>query len=36
MYELFFQKLNEAVSLTEEEEATIKTYLTPKKLRKKQ
>ncbi|RYZ24641.1 MAG: Crp/Fnr family transcriptional regulator [Chitinophagaceae bacterium] len=36
MYELFFRKLNEAVSLTEEEEATIKTYLTPKKLRKKQ
>jgi len=36
MYELFFQKLNESVSFTEEEETIIKTYLTPKKLRKKQ
>jgi len=36
MYELFFQKLNEATSFTEEEEAIVKTYLTPKKLRKKQ
>src|ERR1044072_3502549 len=36
MYELFFQKLNEAVPLTQEEQEIIKTYLTPKKLRKKQ
>lgn len=36
MYELFFQKFNEKVSLTAEEEAYIKQYLTPKKLRKKQ
>jgi CRP-like cAMP-binding protein len=36
MYDLFFSKFNEKVSLTPEEEATIKTYLTPKKLRKKQ
>ena len=36
MYELFFQKFNEKVPLTQEEEAFIKQYLTPKKLRKKQ
>jgi CRP-like cAMP-binding protein len=36
MYQLFFQKFNERVPLTEEEEASIKTYLTPKKIRKKQ
>ena len=36
MYELFFQKFNEVISLTEEEQVLIKTYLTPKKLRKKQ
>jgi CRP-like cAMP-binding protein len=36
MYELFFQKFNEKVALTPEEQETIKTYLTPKKLRKKQ
>jgi CRP-like cAMP-binding protein len=36
MYELFFKKFNEIVSLTEEEENTIRNYLTPKKLRKKQ
>jgi CRP-like cAMP-binding protein len=36
MYELFFQKFNEKVPLTPEEEAFIKQYLTPKKLRKKQ
>ena len=36
MYELFFQKFNEKVPLTHEEEAFIKQYLTPKKLRKKQ
>jgi CRP-like cAMP-binding protein len=36
MYELFFQRFNEKVPLTAEEEAVIATYLTPKKLRKKQ
>ena len=36
MYELFFQKFNEKVPLTQDEEAFIKQYLTPKKLRKKQ
>lgn len=36
MYELFLQKFNEKVPLTQEEETLIKTYLTPKKLRKKQ
>ena len=36
MYELFFRKFNEKVALTTEEQETIKTYLTPKKLRKKQ
>ena len=36
MYELFFQKLNEKVGFTTEEQVIIKTYLTPKKLRKKQ
>ena len=36
MYEVFFQKFNEKVPLTGEEEAFIKQYLTPKKLRKKQ
>ena len=36
MYELFFQKFNEKVLLNEDEEAFVKQYLTPKKLRKKQ
>ncbi|WP_187264785.1 Crp/Fnr family transcriptional regulator [Pontibacter beigongshangensis] len=36
MYYLFFQHLNSKVQLTEEEQAQIKTYLTFKKLRKKQ
>ena len=36
MYDLFFQKLNEKLSFTEEELAIIKNYLTPRKLRKKQ
>ncbi|HKH59393.1 MAG TPA: Crp/Fnr family transcriptional regulator [Flavitalea sp.] len=36
MYELFFQKFNERVALTTEEEEIIRTYLSPKKLRKKQ
>ena len=36
MYELFFQKFNEIVPLTPEEQEQIKAYLTPKKLRKRQ
>jgi CRP-like cAMP-binding protein len=36
MYEIFFQKFNEKVALTAEEQAIFKTYLTPKKLRRKQ
>lgn len=36
MYELFFQKFNEKVAVTEEEKDILKAYLTPKKLRKKQ
>ncbi len=36
MYDLFFRKFNEKVALTAEEEALLKSYLTPKKLRKKQ
>jgi CRP-like cAMP-binding protein len=36
MYEIFFQKFNEKVSLTGEEEELIKQHLTPKKLRKRQ
>jgi CRP-like cAMP-binding protein len=36
MYELFFQKLNEKLTFTQEEQELIKTYLTPKKIRKKQ
>jgi len=36
MYELFFQKFNEKVTLTAEEQEQIKKYLTPKKLRKRQ
>lgn len=36
MYELFFKSLNEKISLTKEEEEIIKSYLTPKKLRKRQ
>ena len=36
MYELFFQKFNEKVTHSSEEKDVIKTYLTPKKLRKKQ
>ena len=36
MYELYFQKLNEKITFTQEEQAIIKTYLTPKKIRKKQ
>jgi CRP-like cAMP-binding protein len=36
MYELFFEKLNEKVSFTKEEEEEFKKFLIPKKLRKKQ
>lgn len=36
MYEVFFQKFNEKVALTPEEQEQIKAYLTPKKLRKRQ
>ena len=36
MYELFFHKFNEKVALNKEDEVLFKTYLTPKKLRKKQ
>lgn len=36
MYDLFFRKFNEKIALTTEEEAIVKQYLTPKKLRRKQ
>lgn len=36
MYELFFKHFNERVALTVEEEAVVRRYLKPKKLRKKQ
>lgn len=36
MHELYFQKFNEKVRLTEAEQERIKTYLTYKKLRRKQ
>lgn len=36
MYQLFFQTFNTKVRLTDKEEETIKEFLTPKKLRKKQ
>ena len=36
MYEVYFQKFNEKVALTQQEEDFIKQYLTPKRLRKKQ
>jgi CRP-like cAMP-binding protein len=36
MYQLFFKKFNELVPLTAEEQDIIESYLTPKKLRKKQ
>ncbi len=36
MYTLFFQKFNEIVPLTQEEQELIRSYLTPEKLRKKQ
>ena len=36
MYELFLKNFKEKVSLTETEEELLKSYLTPKKLRRKQ
>jgi CRP-like cAMP-binding protein len=36
MHELFFRKFDEVIALTEEEQVLVKSYLTPKKLRKKQ
>jgi CRP-like cAMP-binding protein len=36
MHELFFQKLNEKVTLTDEEMEIFRNYLIPKKLRKRQ
>lgn len=36
MYELFFESFNSKVALTAEEQALLKTYLKPKKLRRKQ
>ncbi|MGV3686199.1 MAG: Crp/Fnr family transcriptional regulator [Daejeonella sp.] len=36
MYESFFRNFNSKVALTAEEEALIKNYLSPKKIRKKQ
>ncbi len=36
MYELFFQAIQQKVPLTEQEQETIKKFLIPKKLRKKQ
>jgi CRP-like cAMP-binding protein len=36
MFEVFFIHVNEKVSLTKEEQETIKTFFSPKKLRKKQ
>jgi len=36
MYEVFFESFNRKVALTQDEQELIKSYLTPKKLRKKQ
>lgn len=36
MYDLYFKKLNEKITFSEEEQEIIKGFLTPKKLRKKQ
>src|SRR5688500_16082181 len=36
MYELFFKNLNKKIAITPEEQDIIQSYLTPKKLRKKQ
>lgn len=36
MYELFFRNFNKKIQLTKDEEAQIKNYVTPRKLRRKQ
>ena len=36
MYELLFEKFSEKITLTEEEKQQVKTFFSPKKLRKKQ
>lgn len=36
MYEVFLEHINRKVPLTDEDQAIIKTYLTPKKVRRKQ
>ena len=36
MYELFFKSINDKIQLTESEQELFKTYLKPKKLRKRQ
>jgi CRP-like cAMP-binding protein len=36
MYEVFFEHINKKVALTEEDKALIRTYLLPKKVRRKQ
>ncbi len=36
MYEVFFETIQKQVSLTKKDQAILKSYLTPKKLRKKQ
>ena len=36
MYEVFFKKVNEKVTLTKEEQDICKTFLVPKKVRKRQ
>jgi CRP-like cAMP-binding protein len=36
MYEILLQSISEKIELTSEEQARLKTYFTPKKLRKKQ
>jgi len=36
MYQLFFEKFNDIIAVSKEEQDLIKSYLKPKKLRKKQ
>ena len=36
MYELFFEKLDEKITLTPDQQDIIKRYLIPKKIRKNQ
>ncbi|MEO6549392.1 MAG: cyclic nucleotide-binding domain-containing protein [Ferruginibacter sp.] len=36
MHEVFFTKLRDSMSLTKEDEAIFRTYLLPKRIRKKQ